>query len=325
VPVPARMRISLFWRVFLVNAALLIVAALVLALTPISVSAEIRLLQAIVLAAGVAIVLVANLLLLRPLFAPLERLTRRMEDLDVLRAIRPLPVTSPGEIGALERTFNRMIARLEAERRQAGTRALRAREEERQRIARGLHDEVGQTMTGVLFLLKQLGQHASPEQRATLAEAQQAVRTNLDEVRRIAQELRPEALDHLGLASAVSNLSRAFARRTGIAVDRRIGSQLGQIDPNVELVLYRVAQESLTNVARHSDADQVLLGLSRNGNSVVLQIVDDGQGFGSDHLEGGGLRGIRENALIVGGALAIKASATGGVEVRLEVPVRNGG
>jgi two-component system sensor histidine kinase UhpB len=325
VRVPARMRISLFWRVFFVNAALLIVAALVLALTPISVSAEIRLIQAIVLAAGVVVVLVANLLLLRPLFAPLERLTRRMEELDVLRTIRPLPVTSPGEIGALERTFNRMIERLEAERRQAGTRALRAREEERHRIARGLHDEVGQTMTGVLFLLKQLGQHATPEQRATLAEAQEAVRTNLDEVRRIAQELRPEALDHLGLASAVSNLVRAFARRTGIAVDRRIGTQLGQIDPNVELVLYRVAQESLTNVARHSDAAQVVLALSRNGNSVVLQIVDDGKGFGPDHLEGGGLRGIRENALIADGALAIKASATGGVEVRLEVPVRNDG
>jgi two-component system sensor histidine kinase UhpB len=319
------MRISLFWRVFFVNAALLIVAALVLALTPISVSAEIRLFQAIVLAAGVVVVLVANLLLLRPLFVPLERLTRRMEELDVLRTIRPLPVTSPGEIGALERTFNRMIERLEAERRQAGTRALRAREEERHRIARGLHDEVGQTMTGVLFLLKQLGQHATPEQRATLAEAQEAVRTNLDEVRRIAQELRPEALDHLGLASAVSNLARVFARRTGIAVDRRIGTQLGQLDPNVELVLYRVAQESLTNVARHSDADQVVLALSRNGTSVVLQIVDDGKGFGHNHLEGGGLRGIRENALIVGGALAIKASATGGVEVRLEVPVRNGG
>jgi two-component system sensor histidine kinase UhpB len=325
VRVPARMRISLFWRVFLVNAALLILAALVLALTPLSVSAEIRLFQAIVLAVGVVIVLVANLLLLRPLFAPLERLTRRMEELDVLRTIRPLPVASPGEIGALERTFNRMIERLETERRQAGTRALRAREEERHRIARGLHDEVGQTMTGVLFLLKQLAQQATPGQRAMLTEAQEAVRTNLDEVRRIAQELRPEVLDHLGLASAVSNLARAFARRTSIAVDRRIGTQLGKIDPNVEHVLYRVAQESLTNVARHSEADQVVLALSRNGNSVVLQIVDDGKGFGTHHVEGGGLRGIRENALIVGGALAIKASATGGVEVRLEVPVRSDG
>ena len=314
------MRMSLFWRVFLVNAALLIAGVLVLALTPISVSAQIRLIQAIVLAVGVVIVLVANLILLRPLFAPLERLAHRMEELDVLRALQRVPANSPGEIGALEHAFNRMIERLEAERRQAGTRALQAREEERQRIARGLHDEVGQTMTGVLFLLKQLAQNAPDSQRAPLDEAQQAIRTNLEEVRRIAQELRPEALDHLGLASAVNNLARAFERRTNVAVERHIDPQLGELGPNVELVLYRVAQESLTNVARHSGASRVLLDLSRNGRSVVLRVADNGHGFDSPHLEGGGLRGIRENALIVGGALAIKPSASGGVEVRLEVP-----
>ena len=314
------MRMSLFWRVFLVNAALLIAAVLVLALTPISVSAQIRLIQAIVLAVGVVIVLVANLILLRPLFAPLERLAHRMEELDVLRALQRVPANSPGEIGALERAFNRMIERLEAERRQAGTRALQAREEERRRIARGLHDEVGQTMTGILLLLKQLAQSAPDTQRAPLDEAQQAIRTNLEEVRRIAQELRPEALDHLGLASAVNNLARAFERRTNVTVERRIDPSLGTLGPNVELVLYRVAQESLTNVARHSEASQVLLDLSRNGRSIVLRVVDNGRGFEHPNLEGGGLRGIRENALIVGGALAIKPSATGGVEVRLEVP-----
>jgi two-component system sensor histidine kinase UhpB len=319
-PNVARLPLALFWRVFLVNAALLIVAALVLALTPISISAEIRLVQAIVLALGVVIVLVANLLLLRPLFAPLERLARRMEDLDLLRAVRPVPATSAGEIGALERTFNRMIERLEAERREASSRAHQAREEERQRIARGLHDEVGQTMTGVLFLLRQLARDSSAADRAALVEAQEAVRANLGEVRRIAQELRPEALDHLGLASALNNLARSFARRTSIEVERQVETRLPRLDPNVELVLYRVAQESLTNVARHSEATHALLTLSRDGDGVVLRVSDNGRGFGTAHQEGGGLRGIRENALIVGGALAIKPSSAGGVEVRLEVP-----
>ena len=319
------MRMSLFWRVFFVNAALLIAGVLVLALTPISISPEIRLIQAVVLAAGVVIVLVANLLLLRPLFAPLERLAHRMEELDVLRVLRPVPVRSPGEIGALERAFNRMVERLEAERRQAGTRALQAREEERRRIARGLHDEVGQTMIGVLFLLKQLARHTPTSQRAPLDEVQDAIRTNLEEVRRIAQELRPEALDHLGLASAVNNLARVFARRTDLAVERRIDHKLGQLHPNVELVLYRVAQESLTNIARHSEATEAVVELGRNGHGVVLRIADNGRGFQQRHLEGGGLRGIRENALIVGGALAIKPSSTGGVEVRLEVPTPDEG
>jgi len=313
---------SLYWRVFLANAALLTAGTLVLALTPISVSARIAFEQAVVLAVGLLIMLIANLLLLRPLFGPLERLGRRMNDVDVLRAAQRVPVGSAGEVGALEAAFNMMIERLEAERREAGTRALVAREDERLRIARGLHDEVGQLMTGVLFQLKQLARGASPEQQPTFEEAQQAVRASLDEVRRIAQELRPEILDHLGLASALTNLARLFSRRTGIAVRRELDPQLTTFGPNVELVLYRVAQESLTNVARHSDAGEVLLSLTRTSNSVVLRVVDDGRGFETSAVEGGGLRGIRENALIVGGALAIKPRPDGGVEVRLEVPMR---
>jgi two-component system sensor histidine kinase UhpB len=175
-------------------------------------------------------------------------------------------------------------------------------------------------MTGVLFLLKQLAQRSSTEHRAALDEAQQAIRTNLEEVRRIAQELRPEALDHLGLASAVNNLARAFGRRTNMTVERHVDAHLGPLEPNVELVLYRVAQESLTNVARHSEATHVLLDLCRDNGSVVLRVSDNGRGFARPHVEGGGLRGIRENALIVGGALAIKPARDGGVEIRLEIP-----
>jgi two-component system sensor histidine kinase UhpB len=312
-------QMSLLWRVFLTNAALLITGTLVLALTPVHVSAHIALAEAIVLAVGLLIMLIATLLLLRPHFAPLERLARRMSDVDVLRA-RRVPTNSPGEVGALERAFNAMIDRLEAERRQAGVRALGAQEEERQEIARGLHDEVGQTMTGVLFQLKRLAHGAHPEQQIALAEAQQAVRASLEEVRRIAQELRPEILDHLGLASALVNLSRTFSARTGIAIRRQLDSDLPPLKPEAELVLYRVAQESLTNVARHSGAREVLLALERSGTSLTLRVVDDGRGFNGQPIEGGGLRGIRERALIVGGALAIKSGAGGGVEVRLEVP-----
>jgi two-component system sensor histidine kinase UhpB len=220
-------------------------------------------------------------------------------------------------------TYNGWRVGVGASRRQAGARALRAREEERQRIARGLHDEVGQTMTGILFLLKQLRREAPPHQGAALDEAQAAVQANLDEVRRIAQELRPEALDHLGLSSALTNLALAFTRRTNISVERQIEPQLDGLGSEIELVLYRVAQEGLTNVARHSGATAARLVLSRTYDSVVLQVADNGHGFGYPLHEGGGLRGIREHALIVGGALAIKPSTLGGVEVRLEVPLPN--
>jgi len=311
---------SLFWRSFLANAAILTAGILVLAFAPIGVRPHARLPEIIDLLIALVLMIAVNWLIARPLFRPLERLARRMQEADVLLAGQRVPVEHSGEVGALERSFNTMMDRLETERRRSGARALRAQEQERERISRGLHDEVGQTMTGVLFQLKRLAQNATPEQRAVLAEAQQTVKTSLDEVRRIAQELRPEILDHLGLASALAGLARGFAARTGIPVRREIAMELPRLDPEVELVLYRVAQEGLTNAARHSEASEILLALDHDPDSVVLRIVDNGRGFDGRRPEGGGLRGIRERALIVGGAEEIKPGPGGGVEVRLEVP-----
>src|SRR6266566_2846242 len=311
----------LFWRVFLANATILLAGILVLAFTPVSVSKDATLPEIIDLLGVLALMIVVNWLILRPLFRPLERLAGRMEEADVLRGGQRVPIESAGEVGALVQAFNTMMERLETERREAGARALNTQEEERQRIARGLHDEVGQTMTGVLLLLKRLEQDAMQEQHTALGEAQAAVKASLEDVRRTAQELRPEILDHLGLPSALTNLARTFSVRTGIPVRRQLPSQLPKLDPKVELVLYRVAQEGLTNAARHSGASEVTLTLEHDDDSVVLRILDDGRGFDGRHTEGGGLRGVRERALIVGGAVAIKPASTGGVEIRLQVPV----
>jgi two-component system, NarL family, sensor histidine kinase UhpB len=312
----------LFWRVFLANAAILLAGILVLVLTPISVSKQTTLEETIDLVGGLILMIVANWLILRPLFRPLEHLAEQMEKADVLRGGQRVPVDSTGEVGALEQAFNTMMERLETERREAGARTLHAQEEERQRIARGLHDEVGQTMTGVLLLLKRLARDATPDQGAALSEAQAAVKASLEDVRRTAQELRPEVLDHLGLPSALTNLARTFSDRTGIAVRQQLPTHLPGLDPEVELVLYRVAQEGLTNAARHSRASELALTLECDADSVVLRVFDNGRGFDGSGAEGGGLRGIRERALIVGGAVAIKPAPTGGVEIRLQVPVK---
>ena len=218
---------------------------------------------------GLLVMLVVNGALLRRLFRPLERLAGRMEAADVLRGGQRVPVVGSGEIGTLERAFNAMLERLETERRDAGAYALKAQEEERQRLARGLHDEVGQSMTAVLLQLKRLTAGASPGQRAQLAEAQQVVKTSLEDVRRLAQELRPELLDHLGLASALASLASGFEQRTQVKVRRHVEGDLPLLDPSVELVIYRVAQESLTNVARHAQATEVLLSLERGDGSVI--------------------------------------------------------
>jgi len=310
-------RMPLFWRVFFANAAILVCGILVLSIAPISTHAELP--KIVDLVVGLTLMVIVNWFALRPLFRPLEQLADRMDDADVLRGAKLVPVRSTGEVGALERAYNEMMDRLEHERREAAGRALRAQEDERRRIARGLHDEVGQTMTGVLFQLRRLARLAPPDQQEALADTQEAVRTSLEEVRRIAQELRPEALDHLGLPSALTSLSRSFSERTGITVRRRFERELPALDPSVELVVYRVAQESLTNAARHSGADEILLELEDDGDAVVLRVSDNGRGLNGD-AEGGGLRGIREHALIAGGRVAIRSGSRGGVEVNLRVP-----
>jgi two-component system, NarL family, sensor histidine kinase UhpB len=318
------MRMSLFWRVFVTNAALLVVAAVVLGVSPITVSWPIALTEAVVLTLGLVAMLVANALLLRPAFEPLERLARRMGDVDLLRPGQRFAVAARGEILALVEAFNQMLARLEAERRESGRRAVAAQEAERKRVASELHDEVGQAMTAVLLVLARLQDAVVPERRQELADAQEAIRGSLEEVRRIAQELRPELLEHLGLVSALTALARAFSARTGIEVECRFAADLPKLDRDVELAVYRIVQESLTNVARHAGAARVWLSMEPQQGGVVARVVDDGRAGHGSLREGGGLRGMRERAMVVGGGLAITAARTGGVEVRVDVPALGG-
>jgi len=314
-----RRPLPLYWRVFAVNAGLLTVIAIVLIVTPVQINTPILLTEAGLVIAGLVVTIGVNAVLLRHAFAPLARLAQRMETVDLLRPGQRLPVQRHDEIGRVVATFNRMLDRLESERQESGRRVLAAQEVERVAIARDLHDEVGQVLTGVLLQLNSIAEEA-PEHEEALGEARQAVRRALDEVRRISSELRPEMLEHLGLVSALTELSSSFARVSGVTVERRFASPLPKLTPEAELAIYRIAQESLTNIARHAGASRVTLNLEMGRNSVVLRVADDGRGFAGAPREHGGLRSMRERALLVGGALAIKSAAEGGVEVRLEVP-----
>jgi len=304
-------RLPLLWRVFAINAALLVIATLLLALTPVTIHARIAIVEGLDLGVALVVMLAANLVLLRHTLRPIERLVERMRKIDLLQPGQRIPEQGGVEVAELTRAFNEMLERLETERRESSQRALRAQEAERRRIASGLHDEVGQVLTGVLLRLDDV-------------ETKEAVRQALEEVRRIARELRPEMLEQLGLVSALTELSRKFADSSGIRVERRFATNLPALSDDSELAVYRVAQESLTNIARHADASRVEIALQPGPDSVVLRVVDDGQGLPSPDpfaLNGhGGLRGMRERAMLVGGALAVKQSGQGGVEVRLEVP-----
>jgi two-component system sensor histidine kinase UhpB len=271
--------------------------------------------------------LLVEFLLLRRAFTPLDRLARRMETVDLLRPGQRLPIPSDDAIGRVVRSFNEMLDRLESERRESGSRALAAQEAERLRISRGLHDEVGQVLTAVLLELDALSPSLPESRLPELAQTKTAVRQALEDVRRIARELRPEMLEELGLVSALTELSTGFGRRTRVRVERDFDPALPPLSQEAELALYRVAQESLTNVARHATAKNALMRLEPGQDSVVLTVRDDGRGFPNGappERQGGGIRGMRERALLVGGALAVKPASAGGVEVRFEVPAASG-
>ena len=313
-------RLPLYWRVFAVNALLLTVIAVLLIASPVTISFPIALTEAIVVVIGLLLTIAVNAVLLRRAFAPLGRLVERMETVDLLRPGQRLQVLRQDEVGRVVAAFNRMLDRLERERHESTRRVLAAQEAERVGIARDLHDEVGQVLTGVLLQLNSIADVGPPEHRDELDQARQAVRRALDEVRRISSELRPEMLEHLGLVSALTELSTSFARVSGIRVRRDFPASLPKLAPEVELAAYRIAQESLTNVGRHSEASRVTITLEPGDGSVVLRVVDDGRGLDDIPQEHGGLRSMRERALLVEGALAIKDGTHGGVEVRLEVP-----
>jgi two-component system, NarL family, sensor histidine kinase UhpB len=310
---------SVFWRVFAVNAGLLGVLAALLLFSPVEIDAPIKPTQALTVVAALVVTLVANAVLLRRALSPLERLAQRMELVDLLRPGQRLQVIRKDEISRVVIAFNRMLDRLERERQESGRRVLAAQEAERIGIARDLHDEVGQVLTGVLLHLDSIAERA-PVHRDEIHEAKQAVRRALDEVRRISSELRPEMLEHLGLVSALTELTETFSRVSGIHVDRQFDQALPELEPDAELAVYRIAQESLTNVARHARATRVTVALEGGIDSVVLRVVDNGRGFAGEPEEHGGLRSMRERALLIGAALAIKQAPPSGVEVRLEVP-----
>jgi two-component system sensor histidine kinase UhpB len=311
--------VPFFWRVACVNALVFALGVLLLMLTPATVSSPVVLSEALVLAGGVCILLVVNLLMLRSVLGPLEGLVSMMRRIDLGRPGQRLDAHGPAELATVATTFNAMLDRLERERRESGRRALLAQEGERKRIAQELHDEIGQSLTAVLMALARAAERVPPDVREELLGAREAARASLEDVRRVAQRLRPETLDDLGLASAAATLCRRFAESTAVAVERRIDANLPRLPPEHELVLYRVAQESLTNVARHAGATRVTVGLGHGPAGAWLSVADDGRGM-DGAVAGGGIHGMRERALLVGAELSIARSAAGGVEVRLRVP-----
>jgi two-component system, NarL family, sensor histidine kinase UhpB len=313
-------RLPLFWRVFATNASVLAVAATALALSPATVSFPVAATEAVVLALGLGAMLVLNFALLRRALSPLERLRSLMRGADPLRPGRRAALDdSAPELRAVSETFNEMVERLEAERRESAGRALAAQEGERARIARELHDEVGQRLTAVMLQLDRVSRTGT----GTVVEAREEVRRSLEEVRSIARRLRPEALDDLGLPSALAALTNSLGRSGNLDIDRHIDRSLPPMHPECELVVYRVAQEALTNVMRHADCREARLELRRVDGAVQLEVADTGRGFELEAVpESAGIRGMRERAVLVGASLDVESRPGLGTTVRLRLPLQ---
>jgi two-component system, NarL family, sensor histidine kinase UhpB len=218
----------------------------------------------------------------------------------------------------------RMLERLEAERRRASSAALEAQEEERARIARDLHDEVNQSLTGVLLRLEAMREKAPPELAAELAEVRTLANQALQELLTLARQLRPTALDDLGLKAALAGHVAAVGRQSGIETSFESAGDIASVPQDVQVVTYRVAQEALSNAVRHSGAAHLDVRLEREDGSVELSVADDGRGFTFDQASRGlGLAGMRERALLVNGELQVESRPQVGTSVRLLVPIAN--
>lgn len=326
-PPQDRPRLSLLWWVFFANGAVLLVVFLLLAFSPIEISAPIELSQFVLLLAGLAAMLALSILLLRRVLAPFLRLTEAMGAIDPDRPGRRLLGVDPrsSEGAALVDAFNAMLDRLESARREAARTALAAQEAERSRVARELHDEIGQTLTAVMLQAERAAESDPALAQSQLVRVADAVRESLDEVRRIARELRPEALDDLGLVNALIALCSRVDAQGGARVRRELQGKLPPLSPDVELVIYRVAQESLTNALRHSRAGVVTVSLAADAEAVRLSVSDDGRGMAGEPPPGtAGITGMRERALLVGGRLSISSAPGEGTTVHLTVPLDGG-
>jgi signal transduction histidine kinase len=209
--------------------------------------------------------------------------------------------------------------------RDALQRVVEAQELERKRLARELHDETGQALTSILLGLKPLEQSATTEEgRAAVASVRELVVSTLQDVRRLAVELRPAALDDFGLGTAVDRLASTFREQTGLQVDfeSRLGDE--RLPPEVETALYRIVQEALANVVKHAGASRVSILLVHKNTSVTAVVEDDGLGFdpGATPDDGLGLVGMRERVGLVGGRLRIESAEGAGTTIAAEVPVR---
>lgn len=314
---------SLATQILAVNALLILATGLsAVAATRLSLQDALGSRQALVLFAAILGTVLVNGVVLRRRFAPLDRLIGVMERIDLTRpGVRAdIPEADSSDVVRLVQAFNRMLGRLEDERAHTAAAVLEGQESERARVARDLHDECNQALTAVLLRLEAHVHRAPPELQAELRETKEVAITAMDELLRLARELRPAALDDHGLQAAVRTQLDRFTQQSGVPADLRVYDDLDDLAPHEQTVVYRVVQESLSNVMRHAQASSVVVELGRDHGRPAVRIADDGVGFTGPPGDGIGLVGMRERARLARGRLTVHSGPGRGtvVELRLD-------
>jgi two-component system, NarL family, sensor histidine kinase UhpB len=214
--------------------------------------------------------------------------------------------------------LERLRTRMEAERRASGAAAIRAQEQERQRLAQDLHDEVNQALTAVLLRLEATIQEAPPALQEELRDTKRLAGQAMEQLLRLARRLRPAVLDDHGLMPALHTQVRDFSEQTGIRATFHPQGQPSRLSPEQQLAIYRVTQEGLSNIAQHASAQRVRVELSFVGRT-VLRISDDGNGLARRRSDRLGMEGMRERALLAGGHLSIWSEEGAGTRVELTI------
>jgi two-component system, NarL family, sensor histidine kinase UhpB len=325
------LRVPLFYKIMVANLAILIVVIVVGALlaTRLAAGSALHTVLIVTFLAGVAVV-IANAVILRLALLPLEELEQaavrvRAGDLTMRATSSPL---ADHEMEQLVETFNGMldaVTDLRSRHRDLSIRALRAAEEERKRVSIDLHDKPAQTLAGLLVQLSIAKSAKDPETRAALLnEASQLASSAMDEIYRVVQALRPPALELLGLRGAVEAYARSLSDEAGIVIEVDADDVKGALNDEAEIATYRIVQEALSNVIRHSRATRATISLRREADGVAVTIEDNGVGFATeDTLRSSrslGLFGMQERASYLGGHVKIH-SGSSGTTVEVQIPV----
>jgi two-component system, NarL family, sensor histidine kinase UhpB len=329
--VRALLRVPLFYKIMAANLAIVVAVIVVGARVANHLAAGSALNTVILFTflGGIAVV-VANALILRLALLPLDELEEaaarvRAGDLSMRATLSPL---ADREMAQLVTTFNSMLdalAEMSGKQRDLSIRALRAAEEERKRVSIDLHDKTAQTLAGLLVQLSLVKNIKDPDMRAAmLHEASQQATFAMDEVYRVLQALRPPALELLGLRGAVEAYARSLSENGELQIEVIADDIKGALNDEAEIATYRIVQEALANVVKHSRATRVQIYLRRTSDGVVVTIEDNGIGFATEATLNSarslGLFGMQERASYLGGHVEIR-SGSAGTTVEVQIPI----